>query len=100
MLEELSMGREKLKLSRFTSLTLLETECHISSQDSNVLLLDVEMLGCQGGSYRQTFRLKRTTEVKLVGKFNDANYPYQIKCRMERIHYKLKVKLSLQLDQT
>jgi len=73
-----------------------DCECRISSQDSNVLLLDVEMLGCQGGSYRQTFRLKRTTEIKLVGKFNDANYPYRIKWRMGRIHYKLKVnKLSL-----
>jgi len=83
-------GKRKVEVIK-----LLETQCRIRSQDSNVLFLDVEMLGCQG-SYRQTFRLKGTTEIKLVGKFSDANYPYRIKWRMGRIHYKLKVnKLSL-----
>lgn len=77
------------------SLAATDCECRISSRNSNILLLDVEVEGASG-SYHQTFYLKKSTEIKLVGKFTDANYPYRIKWRMGKVHYKLKInKLSL-----
>ena len=79
------------------SLAVADCECRISSRDSNILLLDVEIVGVNG-SYHQTFHILKKTIIKLIGKFTDASYPYpyRIKWRMGKVHYKLKVnKLSL-----
>lgn len=58
---------------------------------ASILLLDVET-----PSSHIRFNLKTTTVVKLVGNFSHGEYPYQIRWKMGKLRYKLRVnQLSL-----